>query len=328
LAHPHLHIIVPGGGFSLDGSRWISCRPDFSLPVQVLSRLFRRWCLQQLAAAHDAGRLQFFTVHAALADTRAFAAYLAPLHDAEWVVYDRVAIANSRLVAIDHEGVSFKWKDYRVDGPERIKVMTLAPEEFIRRFLIHVLPAGFHRIRHYGLLASSQRRQNIARARQLLNVPAPQPQPAPAENVPPADSASLRPCPCCSGRMFVIEVFARGRTPRYRATAPVRDMWIDTSWSLSSGHQLELPVACFVGSRPTTVRLEPAPRLPAVSLPPGRRSHLNTGPSTPPHTHHHPLKLLSSQRPAPLSRQAIPSNPHRPFAARPRIIPRGFLPKN
>jgi hypothetical protein len=144
-------------------------------------------CLQQLAAAHDAGRLQFFTVHAALADTRAFAAYLAPLHDAELVVYakepfggpeqvlrymarytHRVAIANSRLVAIDHEGVSFKWKDYRVDGPERIKVMTLAPEEFIRRFLIHVLPASFHRIRHYGLLASSQRRQNIARARQLL----------------------------------------------------------------------------------------------------------------------------------------------------------------
>jgi Putative transposase/Transposase zinc-binding domain len=141
----------------------------------------------------------------------------------------RVAIANSRLVAIDHEGVSFKWKDYRVDGPERIKVMTLAPEEFIRRFLIHVLPAGFHRIRHYGLLASSQRRQNIARARQLLNVPAPQPQPATAENVPPADSASLRPCPCCSGRMFVIEVFTRGRTPRYRATAPVRDMRIDNS---------------------------------------------------------------------------------------------------
>jgi hypothetical protein len=241
-------MIVPGGGFSLDGSRWISCRPDFFLPVQVLSRLFRRLCLQQLAAAHDAGRLQFFTVHAALADTKAFAAYLAPLHDAELVVYakepfggpeqvlrymarytHRVAIANSRLVAIDHEGVSFKWKDYRVDGPERIKVMTLAPEEFIRRFLIHVLPAGFHRIRHYGLLASSQRRQNIARARQLLNVPAPQPQPATAENVPPADSASLRPCPCCSGRMFVIEVFTRGRTPRYRATAPVRDMRIDTS---------------------------------------------------------------------------------------------------
>ena len=241
-------MIVPGGGFSLDGSRWISCRPHFFLPVQVLSRLFRRLCRQQLAAAHDAGRLQFFTVHAALADTKAFAAYLAPLRDAEWVVYakepfggpeqvlryiarytHRVAIANSRLVAIDHEGVSFKWKDYRVDGPERIKVMTLAPEEFIRRFLIHVLPAGFHRIRHYGLLASSQRRQNIARARQLLNVPAPQPHPAAAENVPPADSTSLRPCPCCSGRMFVIEVFACGRTPRYRATAPVRHMRIDTS---------------------------------------------------------------------------------------------------
>ena len=246
--HPHLHMIVPGGGFSLDGSKWISCRPDFFLPVQVLSRLFRRLCLQQLAAAHDAGRLQFFSVHAALADTKAFDAYLAPLRYAEWVVYakrpfggpeqvlrymarytHRVAIANSRLVAIDHEGVSVKWKDYRVDGPERIKVMTLAPEEFIRRFLIHVLPAGFHRIRHYGLLASSQRQQNIARARQLLNVPPPQPQPAAAENVPLADSASLRPCPRCGGRMFVIEIFVRGRTPRYRATAPVRDMRMDTS---------------------------------------------------------------------------------------------------
>jgi len=169
-------MIVPGGRFSLDGTKWVSCRPDFFLPVQVLSRLFRRLCLERLAAAHDAGRLQFFGNHAALADTKAFDAHLAPLRRAEWVVYTkkpfggpeqvlrymarythRVAIANSRLVAIDHEGVSFKWKDYRVDGPQRIKVMTLAPEEFIRRFLIHVLPAGFHRIRHYGLLASSQR---------------------------------------------------------------------------------------------------------------------------------------------------------------------------
>jgi len=141
-----------------------------------------------------------------------------------------VAIANSRLVAIDRKGVSFKWKDYRVEGPERIKVMTLAPDEFIRRFLIHVLPSGFHRIRHYGFLASSQREQNIAQARHLLGVVPPQPQPA--EDTPPADAtpkASPLPCPCCGGRMFVIEVFARGRSPQYRATAPVRDIRIDTS---------------------------------------------------------------------------------------------------
>ena len=247
--HPHVHMIVPGGGFSLAGNKWISCRPDFLLPVQVLSRLFRRLCLEQLAIAHRAGRLQFFNAHAPLANTKAFDAYLAPLRDTEWFVYakkpfggpeqvlrymarytHRVAIANSRLVASDRKGVSFKWKDYRVDGPERIKVMTLAPDEFIRRFLIHVLPSGFHRIRHYGFLASSQREQNIARARQLLDVPPPQPQPEPTQEAPPADSkASLRPCPCCGGRMFVIEVFARRRSPRYHATAPVRDIRIDTS---------------------------------------------------------------------------------------------------
>jgi hypothetical protein len=217
--------------------------------VQVLSRLFRRLCLEQLAVAHGAGSLQFFNAHAPLANAKAFDAYLAPLHDTEWFVYakkpfggpeqvlryiarytHRVAIANSRLVAIDRKGVSFKWKDYRIDGPERIKVMTLTPAEFIRRFLIHVLPSGFHRIRHHGFLASSQRKQNIAQARQLLGVVPPQPQPT--EDTPAADStakASLRPCPCCGGRMFVIEVFARGRSPRYRATAPVRDIRIDTS---------------------------------------------------------------------------------------------------
>ena len=247
--HPHVHMIVPGGGLSLDGNSWVSCRPDFFLPVRVLSRLFRRLCLEQLADAHEAGRLQFFGAHAALADVKAFAAYLAPLRNAEWVVYakkpfggpeqvlrymarytHRVAIANSRLVAIDHEGVSFKWKDYRVDGPERIKVMTLSPDEFIRRFLIHVLPSGFHRIRHYGLLASAQREHNIARARQLLDVPAPQPPPAAAEPAQPVDATvSPQPCPCCGGRMIVIEVFVRGHSPRHRPTPPVRTIRIDTS---------------------------------------------------------------------------------------------------
>jgi hypothetical protein len=195
-------MIVPGGGFSPARDRWVSCRPDFLLPVQVLSRLFRRLSLEQLAIAHAAGSLQFFNAHAPLANTKAFDAYLAPLRDTEWFVYakkpfggpeqvlrymarytHRVAIANSRLVAIDRKGVSFKWKDYRVDGPERIKIMTLAPDEFIRRFLIHVLPSGFHRIRHYGFLTSSQRKQNIAQARQLLGVVPPQPPPSPP-NIP------------------------------------------------------------------------------------------------------------------------------------------------
>jgi hypothetical protein len=242
-------MIVPGGGFSLDGNSWVSCRPDFFLPVRVLSRLFRRLCLEQLVAAHDAGDLQFFGDHAALADRKAFAAYLAPLHDTEWVVYakkpfggpqqalrymarytHRVAIANSRLVAIDDEGVSFKWKDYRVEGPARIKVMTLAADEFIRRFLIHVLPAGFHRIRHYGLFTNNRREQNIARARQLLKVPAPEPQPVATENVNPADDKALpRPCPCCCGRMMVIEIFPRGTAPRHRPTPPTPTISVDTS---------------------------------------------------------------------------------------------------
>jgi hypothetical protein len=236
----------------------------------------------------------------------------------------RVAIANSRLVAIDREGVSFKWKDFRVDGPERIKVMTLAPDEFIRRFLIHVLPSGFHRIRHYGFLASSQREQNIARARQLLDVPPPQPQPEPAEEAPPADSkASLRPCPCCGGRMFVIEVFARRRSPRYRATAPVRDIRIGTSRSLSSALQLQKSVAPSVGPRPATMRLKQAPRLPAVSPPRLRRSHLNTGATRPP-AHHRPRQLPTSHPAAPRLHHPTPSNLHTPGACRPAF---SFLPR-
>jgi hypothetical protein len=247
--HPHVHMIVPGGGFSLDGNRWVSCRPHFFLPVRVLSRLFRRLCLEQLLAAHDAGGLQFFGNHIALADRKAFLKYLAPLRDTEWVVYakepfggpeqalrymarytHRVAIANSRLVAIDHEGVSFKWKDYRAEGPARIKVMTLSVDEFIRRFLIHVLPTGFHRIRHYGLFANNRREQNIAQARQLLNAPAPKPQPAATDNTDADDEKALpEPCPCCGGRMFVIEIFAPGTSPRHHPTPPTCTIRLDTS---------------------------------------------------------------------------------------------------
>ncbi|MGY4286308.1 hypothetical protein ACVWXO_005528 [Bradyrhizobium sp. LM2.7] len=241
--HPHVHMIVPGGGISLDGNEWVSCRPGFFLPVRVLSRLFRRLFLEKLVAAYEADRLHFFGDHAPLADPQAFAAYLAPLRRSEWVVYSkrpfggpeavlaylsrythRVAIANSRLTALDHNGVTFKWKDYRTEGRNRFKVMTLTTHEFIRRFLIHALPSGFHRIRHYGLFASSKRVENIARVRELLNAPTPQNE----AGDPDADEPSMlaHPCPCCGGRMIVIETFERGHTPRTHPAGPIR---IDTS---------------------------------------------------------------------------------------------------
>jgi predicted Zn-ribbon and HTH transcriptional regulator len=241
--HPHVHMIVPGGGISLDGERWVACRSGFFLPVRVLSRLFRRLFLERLLAAHQANRLKFFGNHEALADAQAFAAYLAPLRRAEWVVYakrpfggpqavlaylsrytHRVAIANSRLIACDHASVTFRWKDYRAGGRDRQKVMTLSAGEFIRRFLIHVLPHGFHRIRHYGLLASGTRADNIARARELLAVSISQAEPAGA-----AIDPGKPTCPCCGGRMIIIEVFERGATPRHRPTAPPIAIRVDTS---------------------------------------------------------------------------------------------------
>ena len=240
--HPHVHMIVPGGGISPDGQRWVSCRPGFFLPVRVLSRLFRRLFLDKLVAAHQAGRLSFFGDNVHLADTASFAAFLAPLRKAEWVVYakrpfggpeavlaylsrytHRVAIANSRLTAVDEQGVTFKWKDYRIEGRDRYKCMTLATDEFIRRFLIHVLPSGFHRIRHYGLFAKSSCADNIARARELLAVAKPEAQPTTAAD------PSKPTCPCCGGHMIIIEVFARGATPRHQPTAPTRVIRIDTS---------------------------------------------------------------------------------------------------
>jgi hypothetical protein len=244
--HPHVHMIVPGGGIALDGERWVACRPGFFLPVRVLSRLFRRLFLEKLIAAHKAGHLKFFGAHVALADTKAFAAYLAPLRRAEWVVYakrpfggpktvlaylsrytHRVAIANSRLIACDRTGVTFRWKDYRAEGRDRQKIMTLATAEFIRRFLIHVLPSGFHRIRHYGLLASGTRADNIAKACRLLDVPAEQHE---AGDDSRAEDAELsHPCPCCGGRMVIIETFQRGASPRYRPAASTAVIRIDTS---------------------------------------------------------------------------------------------------
>ena len=208
----------------------------------MLSRLFRRLFLEKLLAAHDADCLKFFGDHTRLVERRAFTAYLAPLRKTEWVVYakrpfggpeavlaylsrytHRIAIANSRLIAIDDRGVTFKWKDYRSKGRERAKVMTLAIDEFIRRFLIHVLPAGFHRIRHYGLFANGGRADNIARARQLLDVPATQREPTEADSIGDSGPQTLsHPCPCCGGRMTIIETFERGCSPRYRPTVSIR----------------------------------------------------------------------------------------------------------
>jgi hypothetical protein len=247
--HPHVHMIVPGGGLSEDGTRWIACRPNFFLPVRVLSRLFRRLVLEMLVAAHEAGKLNFFGGHAALADTTAFAAFVAPLRRSEWVVYSkkpfggpeavlaylsrythRVAISNRRLIAANETGVTFKFKDYRIDGPERYKTMTLATDEFIRRFLMHVLPKGLHRIRHYGLLASSGRAENVAKARELLAVPPRVEEPdGPMAAEPEEPRVLPRPCPCCGGRMIVIETFARGSEPRHRPTPAPAVIRIDTS---------------------------------------------------------------------------------------------------
>jgi hypothetical protein len=243
--HPHVHMIVPGGGLSPDGERWIACRPNFFLPVLVLSRLFRRLFLEKLAAAHAAGRLAFFSPHAQLADEAAFATFLTPLRKTRWFVYSkppfagpkavlaylsrythRVAISNRRLIAADESGVTFKLKDYRIEGPGRYTTMTLATSEFIRRFLIHVLPKALHRIRHYGFFANAGRVKNIARARQLLAVPEP-PAAEPGSDETTEPAALARPCPCCGGRMLIIETFERGATPRYRPTASV--VRIDTS---------------------------------------------------------------------------------------------------
>ena len=238
--HPQVHCIVPGGGVSLDGERWIACRPGFFLPVRVLSRLFRRLFLDRLMTLHAAGRVAFFGDLAALAEPEAFRAHLAPLRRAEWVVYakrpfggpaavlaylarytHRVAISNSRLVAMDEGGVSFRWKDYRTadaaTGQVQIKTMRLSPDEFLRRFLLHVLPSGFHRIRHYGLLARGSRAISIDRLRTLIAAQAPGP-PASAANdndgVDESAASALPACPCCGGRMRIVELFGRCLAPR------------------------------------------------------------------------------------------------------------------
>ena len=230
--HPHVHCIVPGGGLAVDSHGWQACKPGFFLPVRVLSRLFRRLFLSQLEASYRAGTIHFFGRHQVLNEPSAFAEWLQPFRRQEWVVYakrpfagpqavlaylsrytHRVAIANGRLIAFDESGVTFKWKDYRQQGRTRHKTMTLASDEFIRRFLLHVLPHGFHRIRHYGLFANGGRKENLAQARRLLNAEAKE-QPIDAIEATQASTGHTYTCPACGGPMIVIEIFARGQLPR------------------------------------------------------------------------------------------------------------------
>ncbi|RJG11323.1 IS91 family transposase [Massilia cavernae] len=218
--HPHVHGIVPGGGLSQDGERWVACRRGFFLPVRVLSRLFRRRFLEALGAAHRAGQLRFLGEHAALAEPTAFARWMAPLRRCEWVVYakrpfagpeavlaylsrytHRVAISNRRLVAMDGRSVTFRWKDYRAKDQTR-KTMTLGADEFMRRFLLHVLPSGFHRIRHYGLFANAGHKANLAKARALLRVPAPAVDTQPVER-----NSTIFICRHCGAPMAITAIF-------------------------------------------------------------------------------------------------------------------------
>ena len=244
--HPHVHCIVPGGGISPDGTRWVRSRPKFLVHVRVLSELFRRLFLEGLSRLYADGELQFFGNLAPLSNPREFDAYLAPLRFADWVVYakrpfagpkqvlsylarytHRVAISNRRLLEIGDDHVSFRWKDYREDGKARMKVMRLAPAEFMRRFLMHVLPDGFHRIRHYGLFANGHRAAKLELCRKLLNVTTSEPDEGDtADQHDDTDCKEPPPCPCCGGRMRIIEVFERGTALRSQTAAIIR---IDTS---------------------------------------------------------------------------------------------------
>ncbi|MEK7731771.1 MAG: IS91 family transposase [Planctomycetota bacterium] len=231
LHHPHLHCVVTGGGLSPDGSRWVCCRPGFFLPVRVLRRLFRRLVLEYLQKAFDTGKLKLFSSLEALRDRRAFLRYLAPTRKVEWMVYakrpfagpeqvleyvgrytHRVAISNHRLLDIEDGKVQFRWKDYR--NHDQQKIMTLSAEEFLRRFLLHVLPDRFQRIRYYGLLGNRYRQQKLARCRQLLGMsavggPVAEPCPDYRDRYQQLTGCSLWQCPAChQGRMLVVEILA------------------------------------------------------------------------------------------------------------------------
>jgi hypothetical protein len=239
-------MIVPGGGLSKDGARWIACRKGFFLPVRALSKLFRRLMLEKLAAAHASGKLNFFRRHAHLAEAQAFRRFLRPCSRRKWFVYakrhfagatavlaylsrytHRVAISNRRLVTADATSVSFRVKDYRAAPDRRWRTMTLDAEEFIRRILIHVLPKGLHRIRHYGLFASAMKSENLARMPELLDVATPEPDEVAADldEAVTTESTLHQPCPRCGHQMRIIETFAAGCQPRH----PPQPEGIDSS---------------------------------------------------------------------------------------------------
>jgi len=236
--HPHIHGIVPGGGLSVDREQWIACKPGFFLPVRVLSRLFRRLFLESLTNSYQQGQLQFFGQLQELSVTKVFNDLIKTCRQQEWVVYakrpfsgpeavlnylsrytHRVAIANSRLIAMNDQEITFKWKDYRNKGKKQYGTMTLSPDEFIRRFLLHVLPSGFHRIRHYGLLANGGRKDNIALARKLLiDKKSIDHEEGDEEESDSSESAEVMTatfiCPDCGAALIVIETFTRGQLPR------------------------------------------------------------------------------------------------------------------
>jgi hypothetical protein len=243
LHHPHLHCVVPGGGISPDGTRWVPCKPGFFLHVRVLSLLFRRLFLEQLQNAFDAGKLQFYSALESLRDRRAFVRYLGPLKKAKWVVYakrpfagpeqvldyvgrytHRIAISNNRLLDIEADQVSFRYKDYRDHSQQ--KTMTLSAEEFIRRFLLHVLPHGFHRIRYYGFLGNRNRQEKLTQCRQLLGMALPQMPPQSSEvqdyrdQCEELNGVSLRLCPVCRrGHMVLIDTLAARKRPAIKDTS-------------------------------------------------------------------------------------------------------------
>ena len=238
--HPHVHMVVPGGGISPDGKQWIPCRRGFFLPVRVLSKLFRRLMLEKLLAAHAAGQLKFHGKQAHLTDVHTFKRFLRPVRRRKWFVYakrpfagpkavlaylsrytHRVAISNNRLISSDANSVTFKVKNYRVEGSKRYTTMTLNAHEFMRRFLIHVLPKGLHRIRHYGLFASGAKARNLDHMRELLGSATATNDAGPTEDAGREmheETDDLKACPCCGGRMEIIEVFSAGEIPRHIAT--------------------------------------------------------------------------------------------------------------
>ncbi len=233
--HPHVHGVVTGGGLSMNGEQWVGCKSGFFLPVRVLSRLYRRLFLEKLTQAYQLNQLQFFAQQQSLKEEKPFMDWLKSLRQIEWVVYakrpfagpatvlaylsrytHRIAIANSRLLSMDEHGITFRWKDYRLKGAKRYKPMTLTADEFIRRFLLHVLPSGFHRLRHYGLIANANRKDNLNRARKLLQVNKTE-YPAQEEATDKQQSeepAATYVCPDCGASMIIIEIFARQQQPR------------------------------------------------------------------------------------------------------------------